>query len=87
MAYFDVFVFFWIVEVVHLGPYAWRQIIKNFENRGNVRLKDFVGKVRKYNNQLVWLHDDHSKALKLCWANKVYKKLYEKAQKVRLGDP
>jgi len=60
-------------------------IRRNFENRGNARLKDFLGRVRKHNKKPVWLSDAQWEGLQQHWANEHYKKLYETPQKNRLG--
>jgi len=63
------------------------RIRKNFENRGNTRLRDFLGKVRKQNKKLAWLGDAQWKGLQQYWANEAYKKFLETAEKNRPGIP
>lgn len=63
------------------------RIRMNFENRGNVRLRDFFGKARKHNKKPVWLGDPQWDGFQQYWANEHYKKLRETAQKNRLGTP
>ena len=58
MILFDVFVVFLCAEVVYLDPIHENRIRKNFENRGNAWLSDFLGKARKCNKQLAWLGDE-----------------------------
>ena len=60
---------------------------KSFENRGNARLRDFLGKARKHKKKPVWLGDAQWDKLQQYWANKAYKKLHEIAQNNRLGTP
>jgi len=56
-------------------------IRKNFENRSNARLRDFLGKARKHNKQPTWLDDEQWRGLQQHWANNSYKQLFKKAQK------
>jgi len=67
-------------------PIYENRIKKNFENRYNARLRDFLSKVRKHNKKPQWFGDDQWKGLQEHWANEAYKKLCKKAQKHRLGD-
>jgi len=50
-------------------------------------LRDFLGRVRKYNKKPVWLGDAQWEGLQQYWPNEGYKKLHETAQKNRLGTP
>ena len=54
------------------------RIRKNFENRGNARLRDFLGKARKHNMKPQWLGDEVWKGLQEHWVNKSCKKFCEK---------
>ena len=51
MILISLFVVFW-------DPIHEDRVRKNFENRGNTCLKDFLGKARKYNKQPACLSDE-----------------------------
>jgi len=45
------------------NPMYEDHIRKNFENRGNARLRDFLDKARKHNKKLQWLSNEVGKGL------------------------
>jgi len=61
--------------------------MKNFENRDNACLMDFLGKVRKHNKKSQWLGGEVWKGLQEYLANESYKKLCEKSRKIDLVIP
>jgi len=63
------------------------RITRNFERRGNVRFRDFLGGVRKHNKKPVWLGDAEWEGLQQHLVNEHYKKLRETTQKNRLSTP
>jgi len=63
------------------------RIMKNFENKGNGHLRNFLSKARKHSKKSQWLGDDQWKGLQEYSVNESYKKLCEKAQKNQIGNP
>ena len=58
----------------------------NFKNRWHAQLRDFLGKVRKFNKKPIGIHDNQWKAFEQYSTNEDFKKLYQHAQKNWLGD-